>query len=188
MSNPNGSLVSYGTQPGSLADYQLNSLMPQLQTVNNIASNLPTSYDVNSAYNNPYTSSIYNYLAAPLQRQYTQNYNDLNTQLNAQNQLGSSYAALKENQLQQNQDYNLQQAMGQAMQYGNQAYQQSIQDPLNVMQGVNNTYLQGLQALYQPYQFAGNYQAQAINPVMQAQANYLLGQQQQQSNMLGQIL
>lgn len=61
--------------------------------------------------NNPFYQNAMQMYTAPFMRQYQQDSAQLANNMNAQHQTGNSYAALKQNLLDQNRDYNLNQAV-----------------------------------------------------------------------------
>lgn len=134
--------------------------------------NLPQSYDVNQAFDNPFYKNTADYLRAPVERQYTQDQKELTDSLNAGNQLGSSYAALRFNNLQQNRDYNLAQAEREARDRAASTYQQAaFQNPLAILQGLRGERNAALEAMYAPAKLALGFQGAAAGGQQQL-ANY----------------
>jgi hypothetical protein len=186
--NGNTTNTAFGLTPGSFGDVANQSLTPDYQIGQQALQSLPTSYSVQDAFNNPYTQQITSLLNNQTNYGQAQQQNQLSNQLNAQNQMGSSYAGQQQYNLNQQYANALNQNELEGLQYGNQAYQQSIQNPLNVLQGANNSVLSGLQSIYSPYNASASYQQSAVNPLVQNASNYSLGQQQLQNQQLSTLL
>jgi len=119
---------------------------------------LSKPYDFEQAFNSPFYTSAHDSLSAGINRQYGQDTNNLNADLNAQNQGGSSYAALQHNMLNQNHDFNLGQADNQAHQFSLNAYNQGFNNNLAGLSGLQNYNAGVYQQYYSPLQLASGYQ------------------------------
>lgn len=176
---------------------------PYSQVVGNYV-NQATSLTPDSLYNNPFYQNEYNLLMAPVTRQYQQDQATLDNNLNAQNQLGGSYAAYAKNLLDQNYQYNQNQAVNQAQNTSADAYLQSLNQNAQAAQMMGNQYNQYLNAMNQygtaynntenallaPQGMATQYQ-QAVQPLQSQMANYYAGMPtgfQQMANIGGTAL
>lgn len=167
-SDPFGSF-SNGQYNPNMSDTQKNTLSTTQQAINGYTQALQQPFDINSYYNNPFYDTTYSQLSAPVNRQYEQDAKQLQNDLNAKGQLGSSYDALMNSKLQQNRDYNLNQSQLQARSASADAYNQAYQNALAGLQGLNQSQLAQQQYLYQPMNMAMAYQ-QAMTPLQQGQA------------------
>lgn len=175
--------VATSSPLGTLANGQYKPNLPGMQSNINasnaaagqVLGNLPTNFSLNDFYNNPFYQNTLDMYQAPINRQYQQDLNTLNSDLNAKGQSGSSYDALEHNFLNQNHDYNLNMAQNQAREAAANAYGTSINTGLQTLAGLGNYNSQALQSFYTPANFGINYQ-QAVSPLQQTMAN-IYGQQ-----------
>jgi len=136
-------------------------------------------------YHNPFYDSTYNMEMAPINREYHKDQATLSNDLNSQNQIGGSYDALKNNELNQNYQYQADLAGNQARQDSANAYTQSLgqqYNAANLLGSQVGTY-GNLMGQYQnagqnlenqimaPMSQYQSYQA-TLNPLQQQQANY----------------
>jgi hypothetical protein len=142
--NPNtqGSdyVPTYGTQIQGMIGQNYNNL-------NNVNAQLPQSLSLNDYYNNPFYQNTYDLNQAPIDRQYQQDQTQLTNQLNAQNQLGSSYDAYTKSLLKQGYDYNTNINALQSRQASANAYQQNLANQM----GLGGYYLGQNNDLYNQY-------------------------------------
>ncbi len=153
-----GSLV-YGKKSGYTYNSKESDANKQARattenSLNSLLSGIPTSFNINDAYNNPYYGTFKDFYTQPLQSQQAEDQRALRNRLSAQNQLGSSVDAYQ-NYL-QNKQYNsaYQQAEQQARLGSADAYNQMLNNQLNTLGALRNDYGQQLNAYYQPLQFA----------------------------------
>lgn len=140
------------------------------KAINSISGQIPTSFNVEDMYNNPFYSTMADEYKAPVNRQYEQDSNDLTANLGAKNQLGSSYDALMRKNLQQQRDFQLNQADDQARLGSANAYQQQFTNGLNALNTANNAKTQTMQQLYMPFNAYQGYQG-AVSPLQTGMAN-----------------
>jgi hypothetical protein len=133
---------------------------------------LPTSFNVNDAYNNPFYGDTKKLYQAPIMEQYGADAKELNNRLTAQNQLGSSYDAYSRNLLDQRRDSQLGQADARARLASFDAYQQQFGNLLATLQGLRTDRNSALNAALAPIQAANGVQT-SLSPLQGAQANYL---------------
>jgi hypothetical protein len=129
---------------------------------NQLLAELNQPFDIDNYYNNPFKQKTYDLLKNTIMQQNDFERQNLSNELNATNQLGSSYAALKEHQLNLAKNQSLNQAELDALKTSAQAY--------NDMQAQNNervkifqqhygnllSQLSSYQAYYQTLQNQGN--------------------------------
>jgi hypothetical protein len=145
------------------------------QKLNQTVQGLPTSFNVNDYYNNPFYESAKSLYTAPIQRQYQQDQTEMQNNLNARNQLGSSFEALMQRDLMQGRDYNLQAAENTARQSSADAYGNSINQALSTLAGLTNSRASLQDQLYAPLKIALGQQAN-VNQ-MQSTANNFVSNQ-----------
>ncbi len=136
----------------------------------NAALNIPNQFDVNSAFNNPFYTSTLNMLEQPILTQKQQDLTALNNQLNAQNQIGSSYDAYQKNLLNQRYDNQLTNAQDQARQSSFNAYNQSLNNALATLSALRNVQNSALDAQYLPAKMALGFQGN-VSQALANQAN-----------------
>jgi hypothetical protein len=175
-SDPFGSFKN-GVYTPTMSDTQKNSLNAAQQGLAGYTSALQKPFNINDYYNNPFYQNTYNQLSAPINRQYQQDYANLQDNLNAKGQLGSSYAARQNNQLLQNRDNSLNQVNVQALGASADAYNQTYNNNLAGLTGMNQNLLSQQGYLYQPLQMALAYQ-QAVNPLQIGASNAYASQAQ----------
>jgi hypothetical protein len=156
----NASYTKYQKQGLGLSDKAavdtLNSLRDSIQpgsTYMNALKDLPDNLDIAAYYNNPFRESTKHLLSNPINRKFNLDQQQLTNDLNATNQLGSSYAALRENQLQQNYNQDLQTADLQAVKASADAYEALLaqkQERIKLYQQHYNNLLNQLSG-YQDY-------------------------------------
>ena len=149
---------------------------------------LPKSFDVNSYYNNPFYETTRGMLQNPIHRQYGEDQQELSNSLNARNLLGGSYGALRENMLMRERDFNLNQAEQQARGTSADAYNQSVNQNLNILNQLAAYRSNQLRDSYIPAQFglqAQNLDLQRRQGLANITMQGAAAQQQQAGNMLG---
>jgi hypothetical protein len=132
---------------------QLHSLTDPKNAYLKQLNDLPDSIDPESYYNNPFRQSTYGVLSDPIKRKYSTDRQQLTDDLNAENQLGGSYAALRLDKLNQNYNEDLNKADNQAIQASADVYQQAInqkQQKAKLLQQYYDTLLNQLSG-YQNY-------------------------------------
>jgi hypothetical protein len=180
----------YGSFNGATGVYNPNLSATQLDTQNTLNTGINNavgqlagqSFDVNSYYNNPFYDSTYDLYSAPVNRQYAQDQQSLSNSLNAKGLTGGSYDAYSHSLQDQNRDYNLNQAQGQARSASANAYQQAFQNNVAGLQGLNQAQAQQTANIYQPFDNYIRYQG-AVNPSSTAAASAYINQ----GNQLAQI-
>ena len=145
----------YGSSAnGSYSSPLFNLYNPSIQAasdkINSYTGSLPTSMNVNDMFNNPFYAQTKALYDAPINRQYGQDQTALTDSLSAQNQLGSSYDALRNRYLSQDHDYSLMQSEGQARAASVNAYQQNINNSLAGIQGLGTSNASLLSQIYHP--------------------------------------
>jgi len=168
-SDPFGTLAKGVFKPNLNSD-QTQTLAHIDQGMNHLTSSIPTSYSVNDAYYNPFYNTTYSLYQQPTNTQYMTSMQNLDNDLNARGQLGSSYDALMRRGL--NQNYLSQSAnnAAQARLDASNAYLNALQYNLDALQGLGNAKSQMLSQIYMPAQQAVNYQ-HALTPLSQSTAN-----------------
>lgn len=147
-------------------------------TIGQMSGQLNKPFDINDYYNNPFYATASEQYKAPVMRQYQQDQTDLANNLNARNQMGSSYDALMNRNLMQQRDFQLNQADDQARTASASAYQQQYQNLLNSISAATSGKSSLLDQIYAPAKLALGYQG-ALNPLQQAQAGVYNTAQQQ---------
>lgn len=171
--SPDGQLMGLFRQSGD----RIGSTMNQL----------PTSFSVGDMYNNPFYNNTASLMQMPIDRQYRQQKTDLTNSLNARNQIGSSYDALANNLLNQNYDYNSNQAQLQARQASADAYNQNLNNLLNTLSGLNSTQSNQASIMYQPIGAAQGFQNNLQNALQNSSLD-TYRQQSMQNSLLSSIL
>lgn len=192
FSTPFGNFTAAGNssvyQPW-MPQNQLDAFLGDQSRTNTVLGGLPTTTNINDYYNNPFYQSTASLLEAPINRQYQQDQYDLQNNLNAKNQVGSSYDALMNRNLMQGRDYNLQNADNQARQMSAQAYDQNLNNGLSVananQNNANNYMSQWLQPLNYGEQMYGNILGGANNYLSNALAYQQNQQRMQQQGLSG---
>lgn len=151
-------------------------------SIRNLVSGIPTRFDINAYYSNPYYDTTLSLLNQPIQQQEVQDFRELNNQLSAQNQLGSSYDAYRRYLTEQRYDQSYRQAQNQARLASSDAYTASVNQSLSALQGLRNDQNAYMDTLYKPAQLALGYQ-QAVSPLQQTLSNYYSNQSQQQMRL-----
>lgn len=144
---------------------------------------LPTQFNVEDFYNNPFYGSTAALLRRPIMEQYNLDRQDLLNNLNARNQVGSSYDALSNMYLMRQRDNMLTDAELQARQASADAYGNSINTGLALLAGLRNDAGADLEQQFLPMRYAlGN--QQALNPLQAAQANYYANEKTTMDNIM----
>lgn len=144
----------------------------------NAMSQVPQHFSVSDYFNNPFYANTLQGELAPISQKYNWDMNNLNSDLNAQGQTGSSYDALQHQMLNQNYNNLYTQALSQARNDSANAYQQSINNALNTANTASNLKGQTMNQIYQPYQNALAYQ-NAMNPLQTSAAQVYTNAQNQ---------
>lgn len=131
---------------------------------------LPTTYDVNAAYNNPYFDTVASLYKRDIDSQRAQDTREFERNLNARNQIGSSYEAYYRNLMEKDYGGRYADANDKARLASSDAYNQSINQGLNVLAGLRNDRNSALDAAMAPFKLAMGYQS-ALTPLQTAQAN-----------------
>lgn len=149
--------------------YQVGTRNTIDQSINNLVGQVPTEFDVNSYYNNPFYDTTRNMYRRAIDQDREREQLTLTNNLNARNQVGSSYDALSQRYL--NQDFNSRydQADDQARMASANAYQQAYQNLLESLRGLSNERSAQLERTYTPAKIAAGYQS-AIAPLQNSQA------------------
>jgi hypothetical protein len=138
--------------------------------IGNVSGQIPQSFSINDYYNNPFYETTAELYKAPVLRQYQQDVTALDNSLNARNQLGGSYDATRRRSLDQQRDFQLNQADDQSRLASANAYQQNFSNIMSSLNAALTGRGQLLDQVYAPAKLALGYQ-QAVAPLQQAQAN-----------------
>ena len=167
-------------QPSGLANDAYQDAQSYNGLTNSLAGTLSQPYDINSALAGPLYQSSAALLEQPINQQYAQTQLANQNQLNAQNQTGSSYAALTNNYAQQNYNNQIQNADNQARTDSVNAYNQQFQNnntALGTLGAQQNTYYnQAFQPL--TYGLQAMQQGTAANSALASYNNNLYNTQQ----------
>lgn len=125
--------------------------------INTILGSLPTQFNVNEAFNNPFYHSTLDALQRPLQQRRQQEITDLTNELSARNQLGSSYDALQRNLFNQRYDNLMRDAENRARELSFEAYQQQFDNQLQALANLRNDRSAALDASYLPARIGPEY-------------------------------
>lgn len=147
-----------GTFTPNLNAYQNQALDDSFSGISAGISALQKPFTVDDYYNNPFYDSTAQMLEAPIQRQYQQDRKALDDNLNARNQIGSSFDAYSRYLQDQGRDYNLNQARLQARSASADAFNQSYQNQLAGLDALMRSLLGQQQYIYQPMNMALAYQ------------------------------
>lgn len=120
------------------------------QRIRSLATSLPS--EVNPYNNSLYQNTLSN-LQGQVQRQKQRDLNDLNNNLNARNQIGSSYDALTRNQFNERYDNLNRQAENTAF----DNYSSSLQNTLASLVALQNQRDNVLNNIYEPLRYASQY-------------------------------
>ncbi|MBY0404865.1 MAG: hypothetical protein K2X66_13275 [Cyanobacteria bacterium] len=183
--SPYGSVTSAGNsvyfQPNATeTDRQIQSA--QSGKILDAINSLPTVYDVNAAFNNPFYQSTQALLTAPLIERKAQEVTGLNNDLNAKNQIGSSFDAYSKDLLNRRYDQQFNQADLEARQASSDAYNQQIGNTLSVLRGLRNDQSQAQENALEPIRLASQYQS-TLTPLSTTFAN-ISGQQALQNQRI----
>lgn len=152
--------------------------------INNLLDNLPTDFSVNAMYNNPFYQNTLDMQRAPLDYQKGVDQKALNNDLNAHNQMGSSYDALMQDQLNRRYDQMYTQAAGQARDDSANAYQLQLNNILSGMAGLRNEYNSAVSGYMAPMTAAQGYQT-SLQPLQTSLVNYYKGKNDNQAALQG---
>lgn len=136
-----------------------------------LLNSIPTEMSVNDLYNNPFYESTKNILKAPVERQRQQEMNVLRSNLNARNQIGSSYDALQHHFANQRYDDAFRGIEDQARNASANAFQQAFGNKLNALAAIRGDQGAMMEQVYAPVKLAMGYQG-ALNPLGQSAAAY----------------
>ncbi len=164
------------------------------QMINNTLGQIPSGFNVNDAFNNPFYSSTYDLMAQPIQQQQATDQQNLTNSMNAQNQLGSSYAAMSQDLLNRRYDTLYQNAQNQARMNSMDAYNQNFQNNLDLLNNLQGGQTALMNMLYAPAQVGEGLQRNTVG-MTSAMGSYYpnmarigLGQQLANTSMLGSLL
>lgn len=170
FTSPFGNLSNGNYQPIESSANLLNRNLAD-QKISSVLSGLPSQFNVNEAYNNPYYSTLSSLYKQPIAQQRSVDTTDLSNQLSARNQLGSSYEAYQRDLLNRRYDQLNNQAENQARMGAFDAYNQSVVNALNTLQGLRQDKNASQSAALEPLQYGLNYQNNSAG--LQSQlANY----------------
>ncbi len=194
-SDPYGSFNgSTGVYSPNLTPEQTQTRTTGLQKINDITSSIPTSYSANDLFNNPYYGTMSNYYNDVLNTQRESDEKALQNNLAARNQIGSSYDALQQKNLQKTYSSNALAAEAQARGDSANYYTQNLQNQLNSLQYLRNDLLNAQAYENQPFQNYLGYQT-AVSPLQQKQseayqnlAKYYSAQQQNNNGVFGTVM
>lgn len=163
-----------------LSTAQNEGLNKASEGINNLLDKLPTDFSVNTMYNNPLYQNTLDLQRAPIDYQKGVDQKALNNSLNARNQMGSSYDALMQDQLNRRYDQMYTQAAGQARDDSANAYQLQLNNILSGVAGLRNEYNSAVQGYMLPMTAAQGYQG-AITPLQTSLVDYYKGKNQNQA-------
>lgn len=144
---------------------------------------LPTKFDVNSYYNNPFYQTTLDLFERPIQEQYDEDYTDLMNNLNARNQVGSSFDALQQMYLRRGRDNQLADARLRARQASADAYGNSFNQGLALLAGLRNDRTADIQQQMAALNAAMGNQ-QTMTPLSAMQANFYANQKTGMENVM----
>lgn len=183
-SDPFGSVVNTKKQTTFTPtenQFQIDTRNTIDESINNMVGQVPTEFDVESYYNNPFYETTKRMYQRAIDQQKEKDDLDLTNNLNARNQMGSSYDALARRYMAQDYNSRYDQADDQARMASANAYQQAYQNLLEGMRGLSNERSAALERTYAPVKIAMGYQ-NAVAPLQQAAANAYMGQGQYYAN------
>jgi hypothetical protein len=131
---------------------------------------MPTNVGVNDLYNNPFYQSTYDYGARELGQQKNWQLGEMNNELAARNQIGSSYDALRRRNFDDQYSKAYADLGDRSRTSAADAYTQALNMRLAGLSGLRNDRGAALQAEYLPFQMSMGYQ-QALTPLQAASAN-----------------
>ena len=143
-------------------------------SINSIVSQVPTEFDIDSYYNNPFYETTKRMYQRVIDQQRERDDRDLTNNLNARNQMGSSYDALARRYMAQDYNSRYDQADDQARMASANAYQQAYQNLLESLRGLSNERSTSLERAYAPAKIAMGYQS-ALSPLQTGAANAYMG-------------
>lgn len=168
--DPFGSFKSGKFEPKeSSQDIQARGLIDQKML--GMLEDMPEDFTVESFYDNPFYENTRSMYRRAIDRDRDRDQKQLTDNLNARNQMGSSYDALMQRYM--NQDYNdrYDQADDAARGASANAYQQAFQNAMNTFQALGGEESRARELYYAPAKMALGYQS-AVAPLQGAQANF----------------
>mgnify|MGYP000966877747 CR=1 FL=1 len=151
------------------------------QIAGNYLSQLPQSLSISDYYNNPFYGQTSQLFRMPIDQQYAQDRKEFDNQLNARNQIGSSYDAYQRDLMSRRYDQLYNQADLQARSASADAYQANLANLWQGISGAQGAQGNALQNYYYPGQIGNALTAQ---PNQLANLNAQIAQQNAQRNSL----
>ncbi len=139
------------------------------ENINSIIHQMPKSFDVNDYYNNPFYDTTRQMYRRSIDQDRERDYKELQNNLNARNQVGSSYDALMQRYLGQDYGTRYDQADDQSRLASANAYQQAYQNMIAGLGSLSNERSAQLERSYAPAKIAAAYQG-TIAPLQNTQA------------------
>lgn len=155
---------------------QINARITQDSRINQLTGMIdPDSFSVEELYDNPFYEHMSRMYKRVIDQQRERDTRELDDNLNARNQMGSSYEALMRRYM--NQDYatRFDQADDQARMASAQAWQQQYQNMLMGLESLSNERSKAQERMYAPAKMALGYQS-AVSPLQTAAAGAYMNQ------------
>ena len=173
-SDPFGTMTK-GTFTPIESQNQIDTRNTTQSKLNAMISNVPTQITAQDLYDNPFYSQLYGSYKRNLDTQREKDMREMENNLNARNQTGSSYDALQKHYY--NQDYNLKDlnAQDMARQGAAQNWLQAYQNSLAGIDALRTDQARALDMTYMPAKIATGYQG-AVSGLQQGQANAYMNQ------------
>lgn len=132
-----------------------------------VLSNLPTAFDPQSTFDNPFYGTANGLMQDAIDRQYQDDSKKLQNDLNARNQIGSSYDAYSRFLMDQNYNNRRDDASKNARMMAADEYHRGIQDLFGALSGLRNERSAQYNMQLLPFQLATGYQ-NAVTPLQTA--------------------
>lgn len=150
---------------------QINTRTAQDEKIGDITNLInPDEFNVEELYNNQFYDNMKRMYGRVIDDDYEREERKLTDNLNARNQIGSSYDAMMRGDMTRHYSSRRDQAEDQARQASAGAWQQMYQNALAGLQGLSGERSAALERTYAPAKIALGYQ-QAVAPLQAAQAN-----------------
>ena len=176
-SDPYGKFEN-GVYTPYLTGDQLSTRNNQLGKINDITANIPTKMSASDLFNNEFYSPLSSMYKSAIDSQYDIDKRTLTNELNARNQVGGSYDALKNYYLNRDYGTRYQTAESQARLGAADAYTQAYQNQLAGLSALRGDLMNAQNMAYQPMQMYLGYQG-AVSPLQQTASNAYMNQASQ---------
>lgn len=176
-SDPYGKF-SNGVYTPNLNSDQISTRDNTLGKIDSIVAWMPTELSANDLFNNDFYQPLNNMYKGAIDSQYEKDKRELDNQLNARNQIGGSYDALKNYYMNKDYGSRYQNAQSQSRLGAADAWTQAFQNSVAGLGALRGDAMNAQNMAYQPMQMYLGYQG-AVSPLQQTSANAYMNQASQ---------